>query len=200
MSEEPPKDAGGEPFRIVKGAEETNGEFVRFEGIAHPSLEVSVNPEDLSHHRYMIDNPDEHIHPHQEEYIKVLSGKYMVAFGGTEHELTDGDEITIPKNRAHRHWNPGNKSARVIHEHRPALQSEELFETFYVLAQAGNTDEKGIPNPLQFAVVNNEYPGHAYTTGLPISLQKALFTLLAPIGRLAGYKAKYTREDIDELK
>lgn len=189
-----------DPFEFTKRPEETDGEFLRFEATVHPSAETTGTNESLSHRRFLMDNPDEHIHPRQEEYVEVLSGEYGVAIDGTEHSLTEGEEITLPKNTPHRHWNPTRKPVRVAHEHRPPLQSEAFGEVLYTLAQAGKTDEKGIPNPLQFAVIMDEYAGHAYTTDLPIGLQKALFRVLGPIGRLAGYEAGYTREDIERLR
>lgn len=82
------------------------------------------------------------------------------------------------------------------------LESDQLIETLYRSAQAGHADEKGNPNPLQFAVLQDTYPDLAYLTNLPIPVQKALFTLLAPLGRLLGYEAapsppkKATSEDL----
>lgn len=51
-----------------------------------------------------------------------------------------------------------------------------------------------MPNALQFAVVSTAYPGIAYTTAVPISAQKALFAVLAPLGRVAGYRAEYSSD------
>lgn len=193
----PPAD----PAEITIGAEETDGEFARFEFTVHRSPGTSGREETLSHRRFIMDSPDEHIHPSEAEFIEVLSGEYGVAFEGTDHILAAGDNITVPMNTAHRHWNPTDQPIRVAHEHHPAArESEAIFETLYTLAQAGRTDEKGFPNLLQFAVINKAYPGHAYRTDLPISVQKTLFTLLAPIGRLAGYEATHTRDDIEDLR
>lgn len=193
--------AEADPAEITMRSEETDDEFARFEFTVHPSPDMSGQEDTLSHRRFIMDNPDEHVHPSEEEFIEVLSGEYGVAFEGTDHILAAGDEITVPMNTAHRHWNPTDQPIRVAHEHHPAARkSEAIFETLYALAQADRTDEKGIPNLLQFAVINKAYPGHVYRTDLPISVQKLLFTLLAPIGRLAGYEATYTRDDIEDLR
>lgn len=119
----------------------------------------------------------------------VRSGKLRVAFEGTERTLAEGDEITLPAGVPHRHGNPTGRPARVACEHRPALQAGPIIEALFEAAQAGHAAEDGRPSPLHFAVIQNEYPGHAYRADLPIPVQKALFTLLAPIGRLAGYEA-----------
>lgn len=146
--------ADDEPFEITKQPSDTDGDFVRFEATVHPGPDVEAPDVDLDHERFLLDNPDEHIHPHQEEVVEVLAGEYAVAFGGTEHRLSDGEEITVPQNTAHRHWNP----VRVAHEHHPARDSAEHAEAMWALAQEGKTDERGIPNVLQFAVISKAYP------------------------------------------
>lgn len=183
--------ADAEPFVIAKSGEDTDGEYVRIETTVHPSLDADVTDVDLDHERYLIDNPDEHVHPKLEEVIEVIAGEYAVEFEGTEHRLREGEEITVPRGTAHRHWNPSAQPARVAHEHHPAIGSDEHARTMYALAQDGKTNEKGIPNPLRFAVVSKAYPGLAYTTAAPIWLQKLGFAVLAPIGRLVGYEATY---------
>lgn len=187
--------ADAEPFEITKRAVDTGGAYVRFEATVHPAIDAETPNVDLDHERFLLDNPDEHIHPHQEEVIEVLGGEYAVEFGGTEHRLDDGDEITVPQNTPHRHWNPSAQPVRVAHEHHPPRDSAALGEAMYALAQDGKTDEKGMPNLLQFAVLNRAYPGIAYTTDVPIPVQKAMTAVLGPLGRLAGYEANYSRDE-----
>lgn len=181
--------ADAEPFKIVKGADETDGEFVRFEATLHPSSDEVEADSDLPHRRWAADDVHEHIHPTQEERLRVLSGRYQVVIAGNEHTLTEGEEITLPANTSHRHWNPTDQPVRVVNELQPARDAEVFFSTLFALAQAGETDEEGLPNILQFAVLQDAYPNHAYITGVPIPVQKGLFMLLAPFGRLLGYEA-----------
>lgn len=199
-TEDPSDSTEVDPSEITKTTEGTDGTFVRFERTVHPSSDGPGTEDTLSHRRFVIDNSDEHVHPRQEELIEVLSGQYGVSIEGTDRILTEGEGVTVPPDTPHRQWNPTDQPVRVAHEAHPARQSEGLFETLYVLAQAGQTDEKGIPNLLQFAVISHAYPGHVYVTTLPVSVQKALFTLLAPVDRLAGHKATYSREDVDALR
>lgn len=181
-----------DPFEITKRPADTDGEFVRFEATVHPGLGAGDSDVELDHERFLLDNPDEHIHPHQEEIIEVLAGEYAVAIEDTEHRLSEGEEITVPQNTAHRHWNPSADPVRVAHEHHPARDSAAHAEMMWRLAQEGKTNEKGIPNLLQFAVINKAYPGIAYTTAAPIPVQKAMIAVLAPIGRMAGYEVEYS--------
>lgn len=186
--------AAVEPFVIAERPEDTDGEYVRYEATIHPALDADAPEVDLDHERFLLDNPDEHIHPHIEEVVEVLAGEYAVEFEGTEHRLSEGEEITIPKNTAHRHWNPTARPVRIAHEHHPPMDSVAFGEAMWALAQDGKTDEKGTPNLLQFAVLMEAYPGIAYIGGVPIPIQKAMFAVLAPIGRLVGYEAEYRRE------
>ena len=84
-------------------------------------------------------------------------------------------------------------------EVRPALNSEVFFETLYGLARDGRTDESGVPNLMQFAVMlNGLHKGEIYLAKPPIALQKALFALLSPAGKLLGYRDHYPRYSAPE--
>lgn len=188
------------PLDIVKGADETDGEFVRVEYTAYPSPDAPHAETALPHARWAADIQDEHVNPKIKETFKVLSGELQVVAGEQEQLLTEGDEITISGRYPHRHWNPSEKPARIRYEARPALHMDEALETAFVLAQAGKADEHGNPDLLPLAVFQDAYPDHFYSTDLPILVQKVLFKVLAPIGRLAGYRATYSREDIADLR
>lgn len=188
-----------EPF-VVQGDPDTEEGFEGFEVTVHPKAELDDGESGLTHRRWLIDNPDEHVHPHQDEHIRALVGEYAVDIDGTTHRLSEGEEITVPGGTPHRHWNPTEHPIRVHHWHDPPLEVADHAETMWALAQAGRTNEKGIPNPLQFAVITHAYPDMAYTSMLPIWAQKTLFALLAPVGRLLGFEAEYTREDVADLR
>lgn len=204
---EPQYSAKAEPFKVVKGAEETGGDVVRIEALLHPSLDASQHgpprgasrdasqtSPGLGHRRWLADAAGEHLHPRQEEHIEVLSGQLRVALDGNEQILTEGEEITLPPKIPHRHWNASRRPARIALEHRPAFQSEQIFRTLYRSAQDGNANEEGSPHFLQVAVLQHQYPNHAYMTDLPVLVQKGLFTVLGPIGRLLGYRASPSQD------
>lgn len=186
------------PHVVRKGGDETDGEFVRFESTMYPESVDAPAAMALSHEPWGLDNDFEHIHPEQTELWKVLTGELRVSIDGDEQTLTDGEEITLPSNVPHRHWNPTDKPIRVVWERRPAFQTETWAESVYALAQAGKTDEEGVPNPLQIAVWLDSFPAEtAYPTVVPVRVQQRLAALLAPLGRLAGFEAEYSRDDID---
>lgn len=197
MTEAGQDSSTADPFVVRKSTEETGGEFVRFEATLYPHPGKSASRVDLPHERWGLDNDFEHVNPSQDERFEVLSGKLRVVFDGEERTLTDGDEVTIPANVPHRHWNPTGDPARVIWERRPANRTEEWAESVYALAQAGKTDEDGVPGLLQLAVILDEYPDDTYPTTMPVGVQKALASILAPLGRAAGYEATHSREELD---
>ena len=63
------------------------------------------------------------------------------------------------------------------------------------MARDGKTTKSGVPkNPLQLAVLASETKDMFYLTQPPMPVQRpflALFDVLASIGRLFGYKARY---------
>jgi quercetin dioxygenase-like cupin family protein len=157
-------------------ARDTNGELMRGELIVSPH---GSNPL--------------HVHPDQEEYFKVLSGTLGVQVDDEHRSLGEGEEATVPPGTPHRWYNEADQEeVRVLGEVRPALNTEIFFETLYGLARDGRTDENGVPNQLQFAVMlNGLHKGELYLATPPIAVQKALFALLAPVGKLLGYKDHY---------
>jgi len=74
------------------------------------------------------------------------------------------------------------------------LNTEILFENLYGLATDGKTDENGVANLLQTAVaLNGLHKGEIYPATPPIAIQKALFALLSPVGKLVGYRDHYPK-------
>ena len=136
-----------------------------------------------------------HVHPNQEEHFKVLSGILDVQVGEEHRSLGEGEEATVPPGTPHRWWNAADqKEARVLVELRPALNTEIGFETIYGLARDGKTNKNGVPNLLQLAVMlNSLHKGELYLAKPPIPVQRALFRLLSPVGKLLGYKDHYPK-------
>ena len=81
--------------------------------------------------------------------------------------------------------------ARVNWQTRPAMKMEEFFETIWGLAKDGKTNEGGVPNLLQVAVIAREHADEYRLVRPPWPVQRALFAVLAPAGRLLGYMARY---------
>jgi quercetin dioxygenase-like cupin family protein len=158
-------------------ARDTNGELL--------SAELVVSPHG--------GNPL-HVHPHQEEHFKAVSGTLGVQVGESQRSLEEGEEAVVPPGTSHRWWNEADEEAHVLVELRPALNSEIFFETIYGLARDGKTHENGVPNLLQQAVtLTGVNKGEIYLAWPPVPIQKAFLAALAPVGRLLGYKDHYLK-------
>jgi quercetin dioxygenase-like cupin family protein len=129
----------------------------------------------------------EMVHPLQDEGFEILSGSLNFRIGGQEHRLEAGESLLIPKGTPHNWWNGSDEEAHALVELRPALRSEELFANIYGLLN----ENGGLPNLLQMAVLSNEHWNEGYLTKPPLLVQRVMFGVLVPLGRLLGYKAHY---------
>jgi quercetin dioxygenase-like cupin family protein len=165
----------GEKILFRQTSRETNGELVVIECTVEPNGAVAMA----------------HVHPSQEERFEVLEGKLRFQRGKEKIEANVGDVVTIPAGTAHHFENIGDGPARFVTEVRPALQFEQMVETMFALARDGKVNRKGMPNPLQLAVIAREYFDTVQLPFPPVWMQRFGLALGAPIGRLAGYRPTY---------
>ncbi len=170
----------GERITFLKTTTETSGELLRFEYVVPPGFSIP-----------------EHVHPHQEERHEVLSGTLWGRVGRQERDYAEGERVVGPTGVPHAWRNPSSEEElRIISELRTPLIFETIMETSFGLARDGKTTKKqGIPkNPLQLAVLVDEMRGMFYSSRVPVAVQEsflALFAVVASVGRLLGYKARY---------
>ncbi|THU38202.1 cupin domain-containing protein [Niastella caeni] len=133
----------------------------------------------------------EHIHPYQENRFKVLAGQLSFCINRKEQTAYPGDVVSIPKNVPHYFWNSGNSEAHYIQEFFPALKIDSLFETFFSLARDGKLNKKGSPNIFQASLIMLAHEKEIRLARPSWIVQKTVFKLFAPIGKLLGYKSLY---------
>jgi quercetin dioxygenase-like cupin family protein len=166
----------GERMVFLKTARDTDGELLQADFFVKGGGFVAA----------------EHVHPYQEERFEVLSGTVRFRVRGQERDVGAGETIVVPAGTPHVWWNASEDEAHLILEVRPALRTETFFETFFGPAQDGKVNSKnGLPNPLQLAFIAREYEDEMYLARPPPSVQRILFGLLASIGKVLGYKARY---------
>jgi quercetin dioxygenase-like cupin family protein len=161
----------GEVLVFRRTSEETNGESVLVETIVRPHGFVAAA----------------HVHPFQTERFEVLEGRVGLRIGGEEVTAGPGDVAVVAPGTSHRFWNAGDEEVRFLCEVQPALQFESLIETMFSLAAEGQTNRKGLPNPLRLAVIAR---AHFDTVRLPFPpawVQRAALALGAPLGKTLGY-------------
>ena len=132
-----------------------------------------------------------HVHPNQEERFEVVSGTLAVLIDGEERILRPGEMAIVAPGQPHAWWNAGPDEVRIRGEIRPALRTEHFFETFFGLGKDGKTNDKGLPNPLQLAVLMREYEDEIRLAKPAFAIQRMLFAPLAFVGRALGYRSRY---------
>src|SRR5215207_8973280 len=160
---------------FLETGEENDGELVRIDSYNPPT----GVPEPVN------------VHPFQERGAEVLSGSLRFSVGGEQRSVKAGQSITIPANTPHNFWNDGEEEAHAVQRLRPALKTDSLFESFFGLAQDGKLNDKGLPPLLQLAVMVPHFGDEIRLTNPPWAVQRVLFGLLAPVGRMLGYRPEY---------
>jgi mannose-6-phosphate isomerase-like protein (cupin superfamily) len=134
-----------------------------------------------------------HLHPNLRERFHVISGRVGFHIDGEKRQLGPGDAAEVPANTVHDWWQIGNEEASVVVEVEPGIRFVQLVGTFFGLARDGKSDAKGLPKPLQLAVSAAEFRDTIRITSPPPWLQRAIFGVLAPIGRARGLQPYYER-------
>src|SRR5437868_1100336 len=165
----------GERIVFRQTSRETNGEAVVIETFVQPNGFVAAA----------------HVHPSQEERFEILRGSVGFRIGRKKLVARPGQRLTVPAGTPHKFWNAGDDEAHFVCEVRPALQFEALLETMFALAADGKTNRKGMPNPLQLAVIAQAHFDDVRLPFPPQWMQRAGLALGAPAGRLAGYTPEY---------
>lgn len=158
------------------------GETVTFQatregtGGARLQFEVESRPQGAG--------PPEHVHVRSRETYDLVAGQLHVRIAGEERIVVAPERVEVPPGVAHTFWNEGPDTARLVVAFEPAGTFEHFLETVYGLAVDGRTNRKGVPNPLQMAVIARHHLDDIALARPPVAVQRAVFALLAPLGRL----------------
>jgi len=134
----------------------------------------------------------EHIHPFQENRFRLIAGQLSFKINGKEQIAYDGDVVSIPKNVPHHFWNSGSTEAHYIQEFYPALKIDQLFQSFFALARDGRLNKAGIPNIFCTSVIMLAHEKEIRLVKPAWPIQRFVFRIFAPFGRLFGYKKEYS--------
>ena len=113
---------------------------------------------------------------------------------GKRRVATAGEVIEVPRGIVHDWWNAGEEEAKVLVEVSPGQGFEEMICTFWGLANAGRTDQKGMPSLLQLVVSGHEFADVVTFTRPPRIIQRLVYVLLAPLARRKGLRGSYCPE------
>ena len=168
----------GARIRFLKTARDTNGQLLQIDDVMKGGGRVAI----------------QHVHPYIEERFEILSGTARFSMHGQQRDVGAGETVVVPAGTPHVWGNPHDEEVHLIIEFRPALRMEEWLETFFGLQKDGKVSpNSGLPNVLQWAVISREYEDELYLASPPLLVQRVRFGLLALIGKLLGYKARYPK-------
>jgi mannose-6-phosphate isomerase-like protein (cupin superfamily) len=133
----------------------------------------------------------EHLHPGIHERFSAVSGELTVLRDGQRSTLGAGESADIAPGTWHDWWNEGEVDAVVRVEITPGERFVHMIETLFGLAREGHVNGKGMPSPLQLAMIGREFSDVIVFRRPPPAIQRVLFGGLAPIARARGYRATY---------
>lgn len=166
----------GDSYEFIETAKDTNGERVTMKAVINSKGQLVPN----------------HFHVFQDETFEVISGQLTVLFEGKTLQLSAGQKITLPKNIPHNHYNNEDVSVSYIHSVSPALDFDFLIENLVGLAADGKS-KNGKYGLVQELVALKYLDSKSYLADIPVGVQNVLMNIIAPIGRLFGYRAIYKK-------
>jgi quercetin dioxygenase-like cupin family protein len=162
----------GQRLRFVETAHGSQGALVAMECVSPPGME----------------REPEHVHPYQENSFEVHSGALRFKISGQERVVGPGERVVVPAATPHCFWVEGPEEALYRQEFRPALGIEHFFEVLFTLARDRMLDERGMPPFLMLGLFGRAFWNEVRVTRPPAWVQRITYALLAPIGRVAGYR------------
>jgi mannose-6-phosphate isomerase-like protein (cupin superfamily) len=133
----------------------------------------------------------EHLHPAQHESFIVRQGELTLLRDGQRSVIRAGERADIEPGVWHDWWNDGQQDAIARVEITPGERFAHLIETLFGLAREGHVNKRGMPHPLQLALITTEFADVIVFRKPPAAVQRVFFGALAPIARRRGYRATY---------
>ena len=166
----------GDSYEFIETARDSNGERV--------IMKASIKSKGQLVPR--------HFHVFQDETFEVLSGQLTVWSDGQTRTISAGEKILLPKNIPHNHYNNDDNPVVYIHSVTPALDFDLLIENLVGLAADGKS-KNGKYGLVQELVSLKYLDSTSYLADIPVGMQKVMMNIIAPIGRLLGYRAVYKK-------
>jgi len=135
--------------------------------------------------------PPEHMHPSSSELFEVHEGAITVELDGVLHTLESGQSLTVEAGVPHKFASHPELDGRTRVTFDVPGRIEDQLVTFSELARAGRLSADGRPSMQQVAVTFSQLADDTRATVAPWPAQRAMFAVLAPVGRLRGLKPFY---------
>src|ERR1700722_904507 len=133
----------------------------------------------------------EHLHPALHESFTVREGELTVLRDGQRSIVRAGERADIEPGVWDDWGEEGDVDAVVRVEVTPGERFAHMIETLFGLAREGHVNKRGMPHPLQLALVATEFADVIVLRKPPAVVRRALFGPLVPLARRRGYRATY---------
>jgi quercetin dioxygenase-like cupin family protein len=160
----------GERIVIRESGEQTGGLLLSFDLFLPPRAHV----------------PARHVHPTQEERFTIVEGRMrfrLGRFGLRTIVANPGDTVIVPPGTAHWFGNAGAGVTHALVEARPALRTEEMFESAAAMSVARYVPGTKMPRLSELARFLIEFQRELAVPDLPPFLVRAVLAPLAWLGR-----------------
>jgi len=127
-----------------------------------------------------------HFHPDQAERFEVLDGLMGYRRGDERGELRAGASVTVPVGVMHDWWNAGDGDLRARVTVAPPGRFAAMIGAVWGLAVVGRTNAKGMPGPVDAALLAEAFGDEIVFERPPRVVQRALAVTVAPIARRRG--------------
>ena len=127
-----------------------------------------------------------HLHPAQEERFEVLAGTMSYRRGDHRGELRAGESVTVAPGLVHDWWNAGTEDLRALVTITPPGRFTAMIGAVWGLAVFGRTNAKGMPGPIDAALLAEAFGDEIVFERPPRAVQRALALTVAPIARRRG--------------
>lgn len=124
-----------------------------------------------------------HMHPAQDERFVVISGAMRGHVAGIPQSVVAGESRTVPAGVPHTWRNAAGQETHLRVQFRPALATEQFFDTVFALARAGRVDARGVPRFPERLVLLAAFSHELRPAAMPAVVHRALAAALAPFGR-----------------
>jgi quercetin dioxygenase-like cupin family protein len=170
----------GERIVIRETGEQTGGELLAWELFLAPGGRV----------------PSSHAHPEQAERFTIVDGLMRFHVNGRRATLRPGQSILVTAGQVHSFANPGERTAHVMVETRPALGMEDLLETAAAMARGTLGSARllpSVPRPHELVLFMRDFEREVRAPYLPAVIVRAVLRPLAWLIRRCGLDGRYRR-------
>jgi len=127
-----------------------------------------------------------HFHPGQHERFEVLDGIMGYRCADDRGELRVGGSVAVPPGVVHDWWNAGDGDLRARVTVVPPGRFAAMIAAVWGLAVVGRTNAKGMPGPVDAALLAEAFGDEIVFARPPRAVQRALARTVAPIARRRG--------------